>query len=183
MSVRRSFLVAFALMLTLAACSNGDETTSATGSPNPPSPTAEPSETPTETPSDSPTETPSAAGRGTEIESDDSAFGLILTDRRGNTLYAFLPDEQGPSTCYDDCAANWPALMARGELEVSGNDEDPTDADLLGTAPRDDGGQQVTYNGWPLYFFAADEAPGDTNGQGVGDVWYVVSPEGDPITG
>lgn len=182
MSIRRSFLVAFALILTLAACSEGNDATGATGSPSPPSPTAEPTDTPTVSPSESPTETPSS-GRSTEIESEDSAFGPILTDRRGNTLYAFLPDEQGPSTCYDDCAANWPSLMARGELEVSGNDEDPTDAGLLGTAPRDDGGQQVTYNGWPLYSFAGDEGPGDTNGQGVGDVWYVVSPEGEPITG
>lgn len=181
MSTRRSALVAFALILTLSACTEGDDATGAAGSPNPASPTAEPTETPTESPTESPTETPSA-GHGTEIESDDSAFGLILTDRRGNTLYAFLPDEQGPSTCYDDCAANWPPLMAQGELEVSGNDEDPTDDSLLGTARRDDGGRQVTYNGWPLYFFAGDEGPGDTNGQGVGDVWYVVSPEGEPIT-
>lgn len=182
MSTRRSALVAFALILTLAACTEGDDATGAAGSPSPASPAAEPAETPTESPAESPTETPSA-GRGTEIESDDSEFGLILTDRRGNTLYAFLPDEQGPSTCYDDCAANWPPLTARGELEVSGNDEDPTDAGLLATARRDDGGRQVTYNGWPLYFFAGDEGPGDANGQGVGDVWYVVSPEGEPITG
>ncbi|HEU4356521.1 MAG TPA: hypothetical protein VFT27_13110 [Actinomycetota bacterium] len=182
MSVRRALPVAVVLTLTLAACTSDDGSTGATGSPSAPSPTTEPSETPTESPADPPTETPSAAGRGTEIESDDSAFGLILTDRRGNTPYVFLPDEQGPSTCYADCAASWPALIARGDLEVSGNDEDPTDASLLGTASRDDGGRQVTYNGWPLYHFAADEGPGDTNGQGVGGVWYVVSPDGDPIT-
>lgn len=179
---RGPLLVLLALTLTLAACSGGDDTTGATGSTGGSSPTAAPSETPTQTPTDEPTETPSS-DRRTEIESDDSAFGPILTDQRGNTLYAFLPDEQGPSTCYDDCAATWPPFMAKGELEVSGNDEDPTDAGLLGTARRDDGGQQVTYNGWPLYRFANDQGPGDTNGQGVGEVWYVVSPEGDPITG
>lgn len=182
MSVRTSLLVALVLVLTLAACSGDEGASGATDSPSAPSPTTEPSESPAASPTESPSETPSS-GRRTEIESDDSALGPILTDARGNTLYAFLPDEQGPSTCYDDCAANWPPLMARGELEVSGNDEDPTDADLLDTADRDGGGSQVTYNGWPLYTFAGDEAPGDTNGQGVGGVWYVVSPEGDPITG
>jgi predicted lipoprotein with Yx(FWY)xxD motif len=182
MLIRRPLVVMFVLTLTLAACSSGDDTTATAGSTGGSSPTDALSESPAGSPTDEPTETPSSERR-TEIESDDSAFGLILTDQRGNTLYAFLPDEQGPSTCYDDCAATWPALMAKGELEVSGNDEDPTDAGLLGTAPRDDGGQQVTYNGWPLYRFANDQGPGDTNGQGVGDAWYVVSPEGDPITG
>jgi predicted lipoprotein with Yx(FWY)xxD motif len=179
MSIHRLLPVAFALMMTVAACGGdepGDEAgaTGATGA----SPTAEASPSPT----DGPTGTPSP-GRRVEIESDDSAFGPILTDGRGNTLYLFLPDDQGPSTCYDDCAANWPALLARGELEVSGNEEDPTDAALLGTSRRDDGGRQVTYNGWPLYRFAGDRAAGDTNGQGVADVWYVVSPEGEPVTG
>ena len=176
MNIRKPFLVTSVILATLSACSSGDDTTTAapTGGT---SPTEEPSPTST----DSPTETPTS-GRSTEVESEDSAFGLILTDRRGNTLYAFLPDEQGPSTCYDDCAANWPAFEAVGELEVSGNDDDPTDAALLGTTERDDGVMQVTYNDWPLYYFGGDQAPGDTNGQGLSDVWYVVSPEGEPVT-
>ena len=52
-------------------------------------------------------------------------------------------------------------------------------------APRDHGtgggSTQVTLDGHPLYYFAADETPDDLNGQGVGDVWYVVSPEGEAI--
>jgi predicted lipoprotein with Yx(FWY)xxD motif len=55
------------------------------------------------------------------------------------------------------------------------------DATLLGTITRDDGSTQVTYNGWPLYYFHEDAAPGDTNGQGVGGVWFLVSPEGEAI--
>ena len=49
---------------------------------------------------------------------------------------------------------------------------------LLGTTERDDGEVQVTYAGHPLYYYAPDEAPGDTLGQEVGDVWYVVDAEG-----
>jgi predicted lipoprotein with Yx(FWY)xxD motif len=108
---------------------------------------------------------------------EESDLGQILVDSRGRTLYAFMPDEQGASTCYDDCAASWPALTVDGD-PVGG---DGVDAALLGTAERDDGSVQVTYDGWPLYLFAGDETRDDVNGQGVGDVWYVVSPDGAPI--
>ena len=52
------------------------------------------------------------------------------------------------------------------------------DAALIGYTIRDNGSVQATYNGWPLYYFIRDEAPGDTNGQGVGEIWYVVDPSG-----
>ena len=108
---------------------------------------------------------------------EESDLGQILVDSRGRTLYAFMPDEQGASTCYDDCAATWPALTVEGDPAGG----DGVDAALLGTAERDDGSVQVTYDGWPLYLFAGDETRDDVNGQGVGDVWYVVAPDGTPI--
>ena len=55
------------------------------------------------------------------------------------------------------------------------------DVTLLGTITRDDGSTQVTYNGWPLYYFHEDMAAGDTNGQGVEGVWFLVSPEGEAV--
>lgn len=124
-----------------------------------------------------------AAGGGTTIGGEatiaveSSELGPIVVDAEGRTLYLFLPDEAGASTCYDDCAANWPALTVEGD-PVAG---EGVDATLLGTADREDGAVQVTYGGWPLYRFAADETADDVNGQGVGEVWYVVSPEGAPI--
>ena len=63
-------------------------------------------------------------------------------------------------------------------LQVSGGDG--VDAALLATATNPDAGPQVTYNGWPLYYFSGDSAPGDTNGEGPGGVWYVVDPTGNP---
>jgi predicted lipoprotein with Yx(FWY)xxD motif len=104
-----------------------------------------------------------------------SDLGDILVDGDGNTLYVFEPDAQGASTCYDSCEGNWPPLV--GDVAAG----DGVDGSLLGTAARTDGTDQVTYNGWPLYYFAHDAAPGDVNGQGVGDVWYVVSPAGDAV--
>ncbi|HZI44358.1 MAG TPA: hypothetical protein VFD53_04000, partial [Ilumatobacter sp.] len=58
---------------------------------------------------------------------------------------------------------------------------DGVDAALVGTVEHPIG-TQATYNGWPLYFFAGDDAPGDTNGQGQGGVWYVVDPTGNAIS-
>jgi predicted lipoprotein with Yx(FWY)xxD motif len=37
----------------------------------------------------------------------------------------------------------------------------------------------VTYNHWPLYYYAADKVPGDTTGQNIdafGAEWYVLDP-------
>ena len=90
-----------------------------------------------------------------------------------------MPDNGGAPSCYDDCAATWPPLLADGDVAVA----DGLDAGLFATVARNDGGEQVTVDGWPLYFFANDTAPGDTNGQGVGDRWFVVGPDGAAIQG
>ena len=106
-----------------------------------------------------------------------SDLGSILADADGKTLYLFEADTDGTSTCYGDCAATWPALV--DEAPTGG---DGVDTSLLGTTARDDGSMQVTYAGHPLYYYAADAAAGDTTGQGVGDVWFVVNPDGAPVT-
>ena len=102
----------------------------------------------------------------------DSEFGQILADADGNTLYGFVPDAQGESTCYGDCEAAWPVFY------VPSWNGDGVDGSLVASTDRTDETKQVTYDGWPLYYFANDEAPGDTNGQGRGDVWYVVGADG-----
>lgn len=117
----------------------------------------------------------SEAGAEASIEVASSDLGEILVDGEGTTLYLFTPDAQGDSTCYDDCEANWPPLTDGAEAGSG------VDAGLLGSTTRTDGSEQVTYNGWPLYYFAGDVAPGETNGQGINEVWFVVSPAGEPI--
>jgi predicted lipoprotein with Yx(FWY)xxD motif len=111
------------------------------------------------------------------VQTADSDLGTILVDAEGMTLYLFQADAGGASTCYDDCATTWPPLI--DDAPAAGEGADPA---LIGTTPRDDGSIQVTYDGQPLYFFAADASPGDTEGQGVGDVWFVVDPDGAAIT-
>ncbi len=113
-----------------------------------------------------------------------SGLGTVLVNGQGLTLYMFVPDDQrGHSTCYNACASAWPPLrLPTGVTEpVAGGQAEPA---LLGTTTRRDGGQQVTYNGWPLYLWASDTEPGQATGQGLdslGGYWYVLSPKGQVI--
>ena len=109
----------------------------------------------------------------------DSDLGQILTAASGMTVYLFMPDAQGSPTCTDACAQAWPPLTVDDASQVTGGDG--VDASLLGTVEHPGAGTQVTYNGWPLYLFSGDSAPGDTNGQGQGGVWYVLDPTGNAI--
>ena len=124
------------------------------------------------------TAAPAAGGEATVLVAD-SDLGQILTAANGMTVYLFMPDAQGAPTCTDSCAEAWPPLTVDDASQLTGGDG--VDASLLGTTEHPAAGIQVTYNGWPLYFFAGDSAPGDTNGQGQGGVWYVLDPTGNAI--
>jgi predicted lipoprotein with Yx(FWY)xxD motif len=113
----------------------------------------------------------SAQDDTTVLVSETPELGEFLTDAEGMTLYLFTNDEPGVSNCSGDCLANWPAFSAEEPLTLP--EGVPGE---LGTITRDDGTTQVTYNDWPLYYWVGDQAPGDTTGQGVGDVWFVVPP-------
>ena len=104
-----------------------------------------------------------------------TSLGDVLADGEGFIVYLFTPDDQGESTCYDACEANWPVV---GELTSVGDGLDPA---LLGTTTRTDGTVQATYNGWPLYTFAGDASPGMTNGQGLNGIWWVVDAAGNAV--
>jgi predicted lipoprotein with Yx(FWY)xxD motif len=116
----------------------------------------------------------SAAAQDTSFitVAQDPANGAILTDAEGMTLYLFTRDmNPGESTCEGDCLVNWPPLQPADDIALPAGVPGE-----LGTADLADGTQIVTYNDIPLYYFAADEAPGDINGQGRGGVWFVVHP-------
>jgi len=116
----------------------------------------------------------SEGAAGLNLASTD--LGDILVDVHGNTVYLFTPDAQSTPTCLDGCVDNWPLVVET--IEVG----DGLDADLLGSVEHPSGVLQATYNGWPLYYFASDAAAGDTNGQGVGDVWFVIDAAGNAIS-
>ncbi len=105
----------------------------------------------------------------------DSSLGQILVDAGGMSLYMFDKDEPGKSNCYEGCAKRWPPLLvAAGVQPVAG----PGVSAKLGVTERTDGTYQVTANDWPLYYWYEDKAPGDVLGQAVGDVWWVLAPDG-----
>jgi len=155
-AIARAALLA-ALAVAAAACGgNGDE----------PSGTAAPA---------APTTTAGQAAGSATVAVASSRLGDILVDADGRTLYVFTKDKGDQSACSGECAANWPALTGTATAGTGAQ------AALLSTATQADGSSQVTYGGKPLYYFAGDAKPGDTNGQGVGSVWYAVTPDGELV--
>ncbi len=105
----------------------------------------------------------------------DTKLGSILTDSQGMTLYTFKKDKPGESMCAGTCAKNWPPLtVAEGVTPMASAHV----AGKLGEIDRPDDSYQVTYNGLPLYRYAGDSKPGDTNGQGMIGAWFVVPASG-----
>ncbi|HXW44412.1 MAG TPA: hypothetical protein VEL03_06480 [Streptosporangiaceae bacterium] len=105
-------------------------------------------------------------------------LGTIITDGHGLTLYMYTPDNRGPSVCSGFCAQQWPPLvLPRGVASpLAGKG---VRAALLGTARRAGGQLQVTYDGWPLYLWIGDTAPGQATGQADDmGLWYVMSASG-----
>ncbi|MGH2583643.1 MAG: COG4315 family predicted lipoprotein [Dehalococcoidia bacterium] len=103
---------------------------------------------------------------------DGGDLGPILVDRDGFTLYIFTRDEPGTSNCSGNCATVWPPLLTDKE-QVAAPEEIAAGFSIIA---RDDGARQVAYKDMPLYLYDRDTEPGQTNGQGVGDVWFVVAP-------
>lgn len=121
---------------------------------------------------------PAAPGEGTPVPTSSVRAGFtpelgpFLADADGRTVYLFTKDTvAGESACYDDCAAAWPPVSAGADLVLP-----PGMLGMLGSLARTDGTSQLTYNDIPLYYFADDDDPGDTYGQDVGDLWYIVTP-------
>jgi predicted lipoprotein with Yx(FWY)xxD motif len=92
---------------------------------------------------------------------------LILANSDGLSLYTFTPDKNGAPTCYDACAKAWPPVLVDNEKanELSG---------ALATAPRKDGSLQLTVDGRPVYLFSGDGQAGDINGEGLGNIWFLI---------
>jgi predicted lipoprotein with Yx(FWY)xxD motif len=161
--------------LTVGACTasqTGSSPQASAQAPTPAAATPEPpatSEEPTESAGDD-------SGSGDyPLVAAEGDVGPYLTGEGGMTLYTFTNDTQnaGKSVCNDDCAANWPPYVLEGDDELTPGDG------VTGTVTmitRDDGTEMVAYNGWPLYYYAADKAPGDTTGHEKGGVWFVAAP-------
>jgi predicted lipoprotein with Yx(FWY)xxD motif len=111
-----------------------------------------------------------------------SANGLnpIVHDGAGFTLYRFDKDTTSPSksNCNGDCATTWPPVLVQPGSKIFVNGVPKSE---IGVVKRDDGTLQVTIGGSPVYRFSKDTGPGQTNGEGVGGIWFAVSPVGQKV--
>ncbi|MFD0318699.1 SCO0930 family lipoprotein [Streptomyces flavalbus] len=115
---------------------------------------------------------------------EDPKLGEIVIDKNGMTVYRFMKDTQWPmsTACTGECLKKWPVVAPVPAEDTEG-------IDLQGSTPnrgyvvfnRPDGLKQQSIDCVPIYTFAGDKAPGDTNGQGVGGTWYAVAPDGKPV--
>jgi predicted lipoprotein with Yx(FWY)xxD motif len=102
-----------------------------------------------------------------------ASVGTVLTDAKGFTLYHLKTETPGKIVCTGTCVGVWPPVLlpagaasAMAGMGLRGG---------LGTIKRPDGGTQVTYKGMPLYRYSGDAAAGQTNGQGIENVWFAVT--------
>ena len=119
---------------------------------------------------------PATTGPAT-VKLRKTKLGRVLVGASGHTLYLFMKDKHGKSSCSSVCASQWPPLITKG-APMAGRG---AKASKLGTTRRADGRRQVTYAGHPLYAFAFDPRAGTTKGEGIsafGARWYAVSARG-----
>jgi predicted lipoprotein with Yx(FWY)xxD motif len=108
----------------------------------------------------------------------NAKFGTILVAANGKTLYRYTKDSKLVNRCSSDkaCAPYWPPLLVKATVKpVAGAG---VKSSLLGTIKAKSGMRQVTYAGFPLYYFSGDKAAGQLNGQGFESEWYVVNGTG-----
>jgi predicted lipoprotein with Yx(FWY)xxD motif len=163
--------VGAALALVLAACGGDDDDDDAASSATTTTATSEPDST-----------TTTGADAGTSDQAATVAIaatdlGDILVDESGKTLYLFTNDSENTSACNDQCASTWPPLTVTGDIVLG----EGLDESMFSTFARADGAMQVSVNGHPLYTYGPDTSPGDTNGQGVGNVWFAVGATGEQV--
>ena len=157
------------LVVGLAGCARDDDDVAALPDATPPAAEMPPAGT----------DMPPAGGEGVLTVATAESGGTYIADSAGNALYMLENDPDG-SACVGDCLETWPPVLvtdAQPTVDL-GVDLDPA---LLGTIERADGTLQVTYNGHPLYCYAADTGANRIAGHGLDDrwgEWYLLTPTG-----
>lgn len=165
-------LSAFALAALLSGCGGGTTTTSTSAAP-----TSAAASTPAQPSSGAPSSS-SMSTSAAELSVAQSTAGQIVVGAQGLSVYSLAKDtkDSGTSSCTAGCATTWPPVTSTSATPtVSGV------TGKVGTIPAANGKMQVTINGMPIYYYSKDQAAGDITGQGVGGVWYLVSPSGEMI--
>jgi len=118
-------------------------------------------------------------GAKTVLTTVTTSAGEIVADADGRAVYLYTRDEQGAGTsaCEGSCLAAWPAVTT-----MSKDPQGEGVTGQIGEIPAAGGGYQVTLDGWPLYYFDGDTVPKTIKGQGIGDEWWLLAPDGQRIT-
>lgn len=122
--------------------------------------------------------TTEAGTAGTALAVAGSELGDIVVDGRGMTVYIYDLDTpgSGASSCTGQCLVEWPPVTTdTSSPQIAGV------GGQIGTIPGPDGTQQITVNGWPLYYYVDDTAPGEVEGQGEDGVWWVLDAAGQKV--
>ena len=173
----RALALAGVAAFALAACgSSSKSSSSSTATTTAPPATAAPATTASPATTAAPAATAATATATTSLKVAMTKLGTVLVDSKGMTLYRFDGDTTpGQSNCgAGQCASTWPAATVTGKPTVGPG----IDAALVTTFMRSDGMTQMQIAGHPLYTFAGDAKPGDTNGEGIIDMWYAAGPTG-----
>jgi predicted lipoprotein with Yx(FWY)xxD motif len=159
-------LIAAGLALGLAACGDDDDEPTVSSAT-----TTAPAVTTTAAPAVTTTAAPAAAAGPVLKTADNATLGKIAVTSAGLTVYTWDRDTSSTSGCTGGCAGTWPPVLVPDGATPTAEGVPGT----LASSPRPDGGDnQLTLDGKPLYLYAADAAPGDAKGDGVGGVWHVV---------
>lgn len=180
MKPTRTLAYLMATALVVAACGGGDAGQTDTTAGDDGATTTVADEDTTTTVAEDTTTTSEESNDTSSSETDgvrasETDLGEVLVGPDGFTLYVFTNDTDGVSVCYDSCAQLWPPVPA--DTPISSE----LDAAMFGSTPRDDGGEQLTVNDMPLYWYQSDLEPGETNGQGFNGVWFVIDASGSMI--
>jgi predicted lipoprotein with Yx(FWY)xxD motif len=160
------------LSLLVAACGSSSSTSASGPATSAPAPSTFTPAAPASSAPASSAPASSAAAAAAVLKTDQTSLGSVLSNAHGFTVYWFAKDTTTNSACSGACAAAWPPVIgmpqAASGIKLTGT---------LGEIKRSDGSMQATYDGHPLYLFAGDSKPGQTNGNavdGFGALWYAI---------
>jgi len=101
-----------------------------------------------------------------------AGLGTVLVASH-RPLYEMASDPKGHTTCTGACTTIWkPLIVSHKQAHHLGR------VSGLGTIHRPNGQLQAAIHGHALYFFAGDHTQSQAGGQGFGNNWFTVHPNG-----
>lgn len=91
----------------------------------------------------------------------------VLVNGQGFVLY-YRTSDTSSSVCSGGCASTWPPVMSKTAPASTS-----TMPGKFSTV-NDANGSQLAYEGHPLYTYTGDTSAGQSTGECIGNVWYVV---------